>query len=72
MKKGEEQHEFADSAFLNIVANFYQCLSPIASKPSTQDTNTNLGKASCKTSHGFVGFKCFTLVGRGWQRLIDY
>ena len=38
--------EFANLAFLNVVANFCQCLSPIVSKLSTWETNQNLGKAS--------------------------
>ena len=38
--------EFANSAFLNAVANFRQCLAPIVSKLLTWDTNQNLGKAS--------------------------
>ena len=37
---------FADSGFLNIVANFRQCPSLIVSKPSTQDKSRNVGKAS--------------------------
>ena len=38
--------EFAGLAFSNVVANLRQCLSPIESKLSPQDTNQTLGKAS--------------------------
>ena len=62
--------EFADLA---VAATVRQCLSAIISKLSTRDTNQILGKASlqniiqelAKTSHKFVGSKCFTLVGLG-------
>ena len=37
---------FADSGFLNIVANFRQCPSLIVSKPLARDKSRNAGKAS--------------------------
>ena len=67
--------EFADSAFSNIAATFFQCLSLIVSKLSTWEKKTKKNtkfrqgllvkhiKELAKISYRFVGFRCFTLVG---------
>ena len=65
--------EFADSAFSNIAATFFQCLSLIVSKlrhgKKKKNTKFRQGllvkhiKELAKISYRFIGFRRFTLVG---------
>ena len=61
--------EFAESAFSNVVANFCQCLSLIASKGYTPKVRQGFLikhiQELSKTSHGFISSMRSVLVGRG-------